>query len=109
MKTLLKTLLGGFTIMLAFSSCQSTETVPFDAAFTGIYTAVFVDSVTCGPAPSIHVIVDCTGECKTLGNFTTHFDFCADEEGYYPGPRMIAHASAANPPKACTTVEPAKS
>lgn len=80
-------------MLLAFSQCNTPETVPFDAEFTGTYTAFFADSIVCGPG-SMHVIVDCTGKNELLGEFTTHFDFCADSLGYYPGSRMEAYIVA---------------
>ena len=90
------TMLGGLCMLMAFSNCQRMETLPFEAEFTGTYTAVYEDSVTCGPCPWIHVIVDCTGESNVMGTFTTHFDFCADDQGYYPGKRMVGHMLAEN-------------
>ena len=83
-------------MLLAFTNCQRTETVPFDAEFTGTYTAVYEDSVICGPSPSMRIIVDCSGKGTALGNFTTHFEFCADDQGYYPGKQMVAHMIADN-------------
>jgi hypothetical protein len=59
--------------------------MPFEADFTGTYVAVQPDSTRCGTGPWMHVVVDCIGESNVLGNFTTHFDFCADNEGNYPG------------------------
>ena len=81
--------------MLMAFSCQGPETVPFEADFTGTYTAVYPDSIVCGPG-SMHVIVDCTGKNELLGEFTTHFDFCADSLGYYPGKRMESYMVAGN-------------
>jgi hypothetical protein len=94
MKTKLLSMTGGLIMLLAFS-CQGPETLPFEADFTGTYTAVYPDSVGCGPG-SMHVIVDCTGKNELLGSFTTHFDFCSDQEGYYPGARMEAYILAEN-------------
>ena len=96
MKNNMITMLAGLVVLLAFSNCSRTETLPFEADFTGTYTAIYVDSVTCGPGPWMRVIVNCTGECNVLGTFTTHFDFCADSAGYYPGQQMGAHMIADN-------------
>lgn len=92
MKTTLVSITGGLIMILALS-CQGPETLPFEADFTGTYTAVYPDSLLCGPG-SLHVFVDCKGKNELLGNFTTHFEFCADEEGYYPGPIMDAYMIA---------------
>lgn len=81
--------------MLAAFSCQGPETLRFDADFTGTYTSVYVDSLVCGPG-FMRIIVDCTGENELLGEFTTHFDFCSDSLGYYPGKQMVAHMIAEN-------------
>ena len=83
-------------MLLAFSNCQRAETTPFDAEFTGIYTSVQPDSVRCGSGPWVHVVVDCSGTGTELGNFTTHFEFCADDQGYYPGTSMAAYMIAEN-------------
>lgn len=96
MKTNLMLTMGGFCMLVAFTNCQRTETVPFDAEFTGIYTSVQPDSVRCGPGPWMHVVVDCSGKSDVLGNFTTHFEFCADDQGYYPGKQMVAYMIADN-------------
>ena len=87
--------LGGICVLMAFSQCKSPESVPFDAEFTGTYTAVYEDSLECGPG-GLHVIVDCSGTGTPLGSFTTHFDFCSDPEGYYPGKQMIAYMIDSN-------------
>lgn len=88
MKTNVITIFGGICLLIVFS-CQGPENLPFEAEFTGTYTAFYPDSLVCGPG-SMHVIVDCTGKNELLGAFTTHFDFCSDSLGYYPGPRMEA-------------------
>ena len=79
--------------MLMAFSCQGPETLPFEADFTGTYTALYPDSITCGPT-FLHVKVDFTGKNELLGAFTGHFDFCADSLGYYPGPHMVAYIVA---------------
>ncbi len=81
--------------MLILISCQGPKTMPFEADFTGTYTAFGPDSLECGPG-SIRVIVDALGENELLGEFTTHFDFCVDENGNYPGNRMVAFILAEN-------------
>lgn len=81
--------------MLLVFSCKGPENQPFEADFTGTYTAVYPDSVLCGPG-SMHIIVDFSGENELLGSFTGNFDFCADSLGYYPGPRMGAYLVAEN-------------
>ena len=86
--------IGGFFMLLTFS-CQGPETLPFAADFTGTYTAFYADSLECGPG-FMRVIVDCTGKNELLGTFTTHIDFCSDEEGFYPGKRMEAYMLAEN-------------
>jgi hypothetical protein len=96
MKTNLISLAGCLGMLVVFSNCQRTETVPFDADFTGVYTAVYPDSIGCGPGPWMQIIVDCSGTETTLGKFTTHFEFCADDQGYYPGKRMVSHMIAEN-------------
>ena len=87
-------------MLLVCAQCTNTnsktETVPFEAEFTGTYTHMMPDSVRCGPGPWFHVIVDCKGSNDLLGDFTTHFDFCADAQGYYPGIEMIAYMIADN-------------
>jgi len=70
-------------------------TLPFEADFTGTYTAIYPDSIICGPR-YMHVLVDFTGKNKLLGAFTGNFDFCADSMGYYPGARMKAYMVAEN-------------
>jgi len=94
MKTKLMSLIGGFIILMAFS-CQGPETLPFEADFTGTYTAVYPDSLLCGPG-SQHVMVDFIGKNDLLGAFTGHFNFCADSMGHYPGPLMKAYIVAEN-------------
>jgi len=89
-------MLAGLIVLMAFSNCSRTETVPFDAEFTGTYTSVQPDSLRCGPGQWFHTIVDCTGKGTVLGNFTTHFDFCFENDGYYPGDHMIAYMIADN-------------
>jgi len=96
MKTNLITLAGSLCVLVAFSNCNRTETLQFDADFTGVYTAVNPDSVACGPGPWMHITVDCLGTEATLGKFTTHFEFCADDQGYYPGKQMLAYMLAEN-------------
>ncbi len=96
MKTNLITLAVSLCALVAFSNCNRTETVAFDADFTGVYTAVYPDSLVCGPGPSMQIIVDCTGKETTLGKFTTHFEFCSDGKGNYPGKRMVAYMIAEN-------------
>ena len=81
-------------MLVAFTNCQNTKTAPFDAVFTGIYTSVVQDSIKCGPGPWMYAIVDCTGEENTLGSFTTHFEFCSDNEGHYPGNQMTSYMVA---------------
>ena len=96
MKTNLITLAVSLCVLVAFSNCNRTETLQFDADFTGVYTAVNPDSVACGPGPWMHITVDCSGAEATLGKFTTHFEFCADDQGYYPGKQMVAYMIAEN-------------
>ena len=93
MKKVLVLLAGGL-ILLAFPRCSNTETQPFDAEFTGVYTSVVPDSVRCGPGLWANVIVDCKGNAEVLGDFICHFDFCADGEGHYPGTGMTAYMVA---------------
>ena len=86
-------------MLMAFSNCQRMETLPFEAEFTGTYTSIQPDSIKCGPGPWLYIIVDCSGTETTLGNFTTHFEFCADDQGYYPGKQgkhKVAHMIADN-------------
>ena len=89
-------MLAGSLLLLAFSQCSNTETHPFDADFTGVYTSVVPDSVRCGPGLWANVIVDFEGTCNELGNISGQFDFCADGEGYYPGNWMQAYMVAEN-------------
>jgi hypothetical protein len=88
--------LTGAILLMAFSACQNTRTVDFDATFTGIYNLVSPDSTLCGPGPWFHIVVDCEGEGTELGDLTAHFDFCADTNGYYPGARVISYMIAEN-------------
>ena len=96
MKTSLIYFAAVLSAVMTFMQCSSTKTVPFDVEFTGTYNLVEPDSLLCGPGWA-HIIVDCSGTGTPLGNFTGHFDFCADwEEGYYPGARIIAYMVAEN-------------
>lgn len=83
-KPMKKYLILSFSVatLLLVVSCSETRTKAFDARFTGTYTAVTPDSVLCGPG-GMHVIVDGTGSNDLMGEFTVHFDFCVDPEGYY--------------------------
>jgi len=81
--------------VLMVVSCQGPKTMPFEADFTGTYVSVAPDSLECGPA-CMRVIVDALGENEIMGKFTTHFDFCVDKDGNYPGNRMVAYMIAEN-------------
>jgi len=77
-------------ILFMVAACNQTRTESFDASFTGTYTSVTPDSVLCGPG-GLHVVVDADGKNDLLGDFTVHFSFCVDPEGYYGEKAMKAY------------------
>jgi hypothetical protein len=56
-------------------------TVPFKTnAFIYAYTEIYVDVSLCGDYPETRIIADGSGTATHLGNFTTHVEFCANQE-----------------------------
>lgn len=101
MKT--QTIITSFALVLflalSFYSCKNpsseskkandkTEmaTKAFEAEFIGNYTYFGPDTIQaphCTDSLPYRIIVDCMGTSNVMGDIEVHFDFCANEQGYY--------------------------
>jgi hypothetical protein len=63
-----------------------TVTETFDAQFTGTYIYGGPDTLPhpkCIDSLPNRIIVDCEGTSNIMGDIKVHFDFCANNRGYY--------------------------
>lgn len=65
---------------------DETVSETFEATFTGSYTYFGPDTLLqpkCTDSLSARIIVDGSGTSNIMDDITVHFDFCANEQGYY--------------------------
>jgi hypothetical protein len=90
---------AGLCLVLSLSFCQNssaesqeledkdeTTTEIFEATFTGSYIYFGPDTLQqpkCTDSLSARIIVDGQGSSNIMGEIKVHFDFCANEQGYY--------------------------
>ena len=96
-------IIAAFTLMLFlalnFYSCKNSSseskkgedktemvTEAFEAEFIGDYMYFGPDTIQpqkCSDSLPYRIIVDCIGTSNIMGDINVHFDFCANEQGYY--------------------------
>ncbi len=82
----------GLCLVFNLFFCKKSEdkdvmvTETFEAKFTGSYIYFGPDTLLhkkCPDSLPFRVIVDCIGTSNIMGDINVHFDFCANEQGYY--------------------------